>query len=584
MKSTHNEQGGSVFRWSIQLLALVILSLSGGSLEGRDKKPVVQYPDAEFKKLDTFEAHSLNKADKLFAKQVWKQGAAAYEAFLQEFPNSKATPYVILQKGRCLQYGNKRNAAVRVYTEVLDYFPNRVPFAGPAIFFIGESYWQNGDIDKALRAWTKMAKDKGYRKHFLAAGALNKLAGQLLKRGDKQEGLKFYRQVAVDFRGSNHDQARHAMGCAIALYIRKLAEPDLSVFYKDVKGFERNPMKIKGDHRKEGRYWWHVVQAIKRHGTFGKEQSQLRDAYYRYWAKTMSGRFASWDDYQIDLAAFHRVYERDDAKWAERLDRQFQGQGKQDDAARILKWIGLFAGRNKAKADEYFGKLDLNKTPNKTLIGLMNLFFRTKGRETQAKNVFRHIRLKKLSDRDKYHLARSLWRRSGGLVRDVCMSFKVIRDGQSLLLDYYLEKADAKNGLPIADELAGDAKYANHALYRKAQLLQKVKRHKEAISTYQQCDCAPKSLFYIAECFEAMGNRKGAVMQLREIENFFKKESPEAVMRIAHVYKRAKENKLREAALREIMNKYPKSRQSRSAHEQLEAMGARIKGGVNVER
>ena len=80
-----------------------------------------------------------------------------------------------------------------------------------------------------------------------------------------------------------------------------------------------------------------------------------------------------------------------------------------------------------------------------------------------------------------------------------------------------------------------------------------------------------------------MGRLAQAVGQLREIEAFFKKHAPEAALRIAHLYARAKKTKLQIAALRSVLKKYPKSHQSSSAHQDLERLGIKIGGGIDAE-
>lgn len=583
MSSVLVRRGCRTLLLSVVFAAMFVCTASA---HAKSREPRIGYPESEFKRLDTFEGHSLDKADKLFAKNDYRQAAASYETFLQEFPDSRATPYVILQKGRCFQKGNKRNAAIKIYTEVLDFFPNRVDYAAPAIFFIGQSHWENGDIDKALRVWTRMAKDKGYRKHALAAGALNKLADGLCRKKRGGDALPFYRQVAVDFRRTNARESRHAMDRAVAMYLRGLNEPALRTFYRDVAGFDQRPWPVKGDPLKHRGYWDQVVRAVQTHGKFGTDKKQEHDQYFSYWAGQMSGKFPKWDDFHITRIGFLKACDRNAAKWAQRLDGQFKSGGSTTDADRIVKWIGVFAGKNKAKVEEYFGNLKLDALKNDALIRLTHILLGVKGREKQAKHVFRHIRLKKVSDHDKRHkLISPFWHRDGQMVRDVCMAYANAWEGKSVLLDYYLDKHDAKNGVPLADQLAAQAKYASSATYRKAELLFRTRQFKLAVPAYRQSNCEPRSLYRIAECFEGMGDRKRAINQLREIENFFKKESPNAVMCIAKVHKRSGDKRRQEAVLREIMTKYAGSGQSRGAHEMLEAMGVRrIKGGVNVER
>ena len=120
------------------------------------------YPGPEFAKLDTFEGVNLGDADKLFAAGDFKGAYAAYKAYSFEFPKSQATAYVLLRMGRCLHKLEKRNAAIQAYQDVVDYFPNKVPFAAAALYHIGESHGQNGEVEKQTAVWARMVKDDGY--------------------------------------------------------------------------------------------------------------------------------------------------------------------------------------------------------------------------------------------------------------------------------------------------------------------------------------------------------------------------------------------------------------------------------------
>ena len=103
-------------------MLLVAVTISTPSFAEKE----VTYPSEKFKLLDTFEAHVLNKADKVFGLKKFRLAAKSYDSVILEFPKSKAIPYALLRKGRCLQLDNKRFDAIKEYREVLDYFPETV--------------------------------------------------------------------------------------------------------------------------------------------------------------------------------------------------------------------------------------------------------------------------------------------------------------------------------------------------------------------------------------------------------------------------------------------------------------------------
>ena len=172
--------------------AALVWAVPAAGRPGRSRgggREEVYLTNEEFKKLDRFEAHALEKADKIYREENYRQAGAEYETFLREHARSLAIPYVLLRKARCLHKDDKRNEAIQQYNEVLDYFPNAVEYAGAALYYQGLAHWENGDEDKAMKHWARMARDEEYRKHRLAAGAINRLADSLAAKGHAESAV-----------------------------------------------------------------------------------------------------------------------------------------------------------------------------------------------------------------------------------------------------------------------------------------------------------------------------------------------------------------------------------------------------------
>jgi len=348
--------------------------LCAAEREWLDRVEEIQLSAEELQKLDAFEAHSIGTADKVFGNSAnsansgaslrlavrnrdgcttsvsvnsaaYRRAAAEYESFIQEFPRSKAIPYALVRKARCLHLEGKRYEAIKRYGEVLDLFANSatVPkYAAAALFFTGLCHWENGDDDKAVQAWTRLADDEGYSKEPLAAWALNRLADFFVNsaatgRPDKAAG--YYQQVAANFRRSNPQAANYAIAQIVTHYVHaKPDEPALRAFYQKVGGFGPVPMKTRrppeggtpnedvfANGVEESRPYWQAVRmAVHQNGRFPETEAELRARYYTYWAGVLrgagvppasvelagkmpaphSGRFPDWDDYQIDAAYF----------------------------------------------------------------------------------------------------------------------------------------------------------------------------------------------------------------------------------------------------------------------------------------
>jgi len=607
----------------------------------------VSLSDEELRKLDTFEGHTLAKADQTFNKKQYRQARAEYDSFILEFPRSKVVPYALLRKGRCAQLDDKRFQAIGDYDEVLDFFPNDVKYAAAALYYIGECHSANGDVAKAMKAWAKMADDKEYRQEPLAAFAINHLAGHLLKQERDAEAVKYYEQVAVTFRTSNRDASSHARGPVIRHYIRTAPnEPKFREFYANMKTFERDPKTIPRDLTKDPAYWDCLRAYIRGHGHFEDAQAEERKRYYVYWSSQMRGKFPEDDEFQIELANFRYLGNGDRAAWFQLLDSQYRKFVKPGDWARTKRWIELYA-EHPRKVDQYFRKIDPPKTGTVGMIEVMLALWSAAGgrplakqlleklnfdqienkrkgelalgfyeddqivtsrflskidyakmsgleigslarafwqHDSQlAKHVLQKIRYNEMTDPQIAGLARAFWQLSGEVVRDVCARIGDKNYGKSELLSYYHWRRDPRNGLPLAEDLTKVDQYATAAWWAKAEFLHWLKQYAKAIAAYRNCQNEPTNLWRIADCHDKLGKLEAAVAQTREIENFFPSEAPQAAMHVAHLYKRAEVKKKYISSLRHVLKKYPESGQSRQAHIELEKEGFKMGGGIDAE-
>ena len=550
--------------------------------------------------LDTFEGVSIDRADKVFAAQEWPRAVAEYDAFIVQFPESKVTSYAILRKGRALQQAQKRFEAIKVYEEVLDFFPDDVKYASAALFRIGECHMQNGDVSKAMKAWLELSEDSDYVKQPLGAPALNGLAENLIKQGKADEGIARYEQVAVEFRNSNPDAARAAIGRVVPYHVR--TKPDVKKlydFYVAVKTFEHGPHEPGDDIATNEQFWRRVREVIAQNSQFTDVQKGERDAFYRYWVGQMQGKLPKSDDQQIAIAEYTRIYERDDAAWAGRLDKHFADHQTEGDYRRIIRWIGLFSGAgNKAKVDEYYRKLDFGKMSNADVLALVYSLIENRGDAELAGNTFGKLKLAEMNDGEKQAICnwmRDRWQLPGtrDLALRACQGFSNVDGGKMAALRYlhwrctphhhFRTETDRTEGLALAAELQTVPDMAKQAYSIGGNLLQWSGKYEEAIKAYQQADSPPQTLFWTAECLAKLGRLEPAVSQLREVENFFKDRASEAALAVAYLYRDAgiKEKYVR--SLRGVLKKYPKSGESSQAHQRLEEMGLPIGGGVDAE-
>jgi len=385
-----------------------VLILTAASL-AKDNQFEISLTDEELKKLDTFEGHTLAKADQTFAKKQYRQARAQYDAFILEFPKSKVTAYALLRKGRCVHLDEKRFKAVSDYDEVLDYFPNEVRYAAAAIYFIGECHWQNGDIAKAMKAWARMADDKGYSKEPLAAFALNRLADNLLKREKPGEAVKYYSTVAINFRTANVPASEHARAPVIEYHVKTTPdEKQIRDFYTKMRGFERHQQNVPKDLDTNVEYWRKLRELIRYYGTkFTDVQGDLKKTFFTYWAGQMGGKFPEDDDFAIERAYFRYLGNGDMGKWFVELDTLYS-KGKQGDWQRLLKWMRA-VNKHPKKVEQYFGKLNAGKLDNKALVAMMKALWTLEATRPTAKKLIPKFKFDQMQDVEKGALAFDFW-------------------------------------------------------------------------------------------------------------------------------------------------------------------------------
>lgn len=530
-------------------------------------------------KLDPFELHQLRQADASFKQKSYAAARAAYDAFLLEFPQSDATAYAIFRKGRSLHLENKRYEAIKVYQEVIDYFPNEIDYAAPALYYIGDAEWENGDKAKAAIAWRKIIQDEAYQKVPLAASAMNRLA-DASKGG---ESVTDYERVAESFRTSNPAASREAMAKVIAHYVEAQDEPALRRFYTRLSGFENEPAKLTGAPEADPRYWNALIDPIKERGSqFPESQLSRRKAFFKYWAGQL-GEAAP----PSDLLALHRLrfaYEADGDRdrWLRQLDEQYARMPQPPDNRKTLAWLEQFAGM-KERQKRYFDQIQWKELSfeqaRQLLITLLRDLKNPELAETAAS------RLPKYSDQQRLSIARNheIWSRSGTIPQIVLAGCEDRDFGKYQLLRIYLLKSQIREGVALADEVIAIPEYASEAYYIKGRLQYEGKQYDAAIRTLRQSQQQPNANFVIADAHVRLGQIDEAVALLREVENFFKPQAPEAAWRIAVIYGETGRREERIAALRAVLTKYPGSGQSRNAHQELEKMGVRIGGGLNAE-
>ena len=541
----------------------------------------ITFPADAYKKLDTFEALNLEDADKIYNKMDYKGAFAAYRAYSFEFPKSKATAYVLLRMGRCLHLVDKRNAAIKSYQDVVDYFPDAIRYSAAALFYSGQCHGQNGDPEKQTAIWAKMVKDDDYVAQPNSGTALTHLGKAMEKLGRFDEAAEYHWRTAVNFAQSNHQAAAAARSAVISHYaVRKPNHEKLSEFFEVTAGFGHHRAKKKAD--EEPRYWSDILNV-----TMKSKNEEARKKACAYWTAKLGAKFADNDDIRKMWCDAMFIHEKDSKLWRERMDKQFASKPK--DIARVIKWSSwLNDKKQRAAFFAKHGRPMISGMDLKQKIDLMNRLWHPLGLHEDILSLLRTVKLQEATDEQINQVAGMGARLQSE--EEVLRYFSRMKDktyATKCRFDYYSALAGHRNkdymekALMEIPALRKSPKYASVALtWREAELLQYLARYEEAIKAYRTANKQPDSTWRVADCLQAMKNYPKAIETVRGLESIGGNTAAQACMRIADIH-RASGDKSREVdQLRLVLKRYPKSGKWQSeAHNRLEKYGVALIGG-----
>lgn len=565
----------------VRLMALFLgIAVSHVGAQDEAGKEIV-YPGKDFAKLDTFEGLNLEDADKLFSKRDYKGAFAAYKAYSFEFGKSQALPYVLLRMGRCLHLVEKRNAAIKAYQDVVDYFPNAARYAAAALFYIGDCHGLNGDDAKKIATWAKMVKDDDYVAQPNSGTALTYLGKEMEKRQKFEEATEYHWRTAVAFVKSNWRAASDARNSVIAHYVCRTPNHDkLKEFYTEASGFDGRGDKT-GEPENDTRYWRVVLDvALKTGGEDGKRQEVCG-----YWGNKMGDRFVENDDLRKLWADVLLANEKDPESWKARMDKQFAQ--KPADIKRVLKWCEHFSKSPKVRSAFFAEKAKplLAGMNNKEKMSLMSSLRHPLRMDDEAQSVMRSINTGTLTDEELVQYG--LFAGSYLPEESILPFFARIKDkamAAKARFDYYnarshrnppnMEKALAE--IPV---LIKNPKYAAGMGMRKARFLQDLGRFEEAIKAFRAANEQPASTWGETDCLVSLKQYAKAIKVVGQLESVGGSNAAQAGLKIADIH-RLSGNKGKEVSqLRLVLKRYPKSKQSSEAHNRLESYGVALVGG-----
>lgn len=566
----------SPIRTSLRFLVILLASVALATAQE------TTFPREELEQMERYEVSRLQQADRAFSQNDYRQAEAAYEAFILEFPQSRALAYAVLRKGRSLHLDNKRFEAIRIYQDVIDFFPNQVRYAAAALYHTGQAHMENGHPGDAVRSWTRMANDPEYQEHPLAARALKELADHLVRNDEAEKAMPFYRQIIENFRRSNFTAAREAWRSMKHHAIRR--KPDEALFrevYRVSQGFHHRPVEIPDTLDQNRDYWEQLISQINNRGRFNRDEEAEERAYYRYWAEQLEDRFDDWDHARLAHAHFLRRADRNDQNWLDRIDAIYASGEPSNE--RTLHWMSLLA-EHPEKLKTYFERLDAGTLDVDGHFRAQLILAESEADDSFVVTAFQQSRQVSFSDNQLMQLIERFRRRGLATAMDHAASrMEDPARGRIEILSHYLREGQTEAGLALADNLLESPNHANDALWLKGRILQDAGRYEEAIAAYRQSGDPVSRFWRIAQCYEAMSKIELAVRTLREAEQVLDNHQSEAVWRIAQVYRRSGQESRQQQTLQQLLQRYPDSNRSRDAHLALEQMGiTQLGGGVDA--
>ena len=573
----------------------------------------IVYPSKDFAKLDTFESLNLEDADKLFAKRDHKGAFAAYKAYSFEFTKSAALPYVLLRMGRCLHLVEKRNAAIKAYQDVVDYFPDDIVYAAAALYYIGECHGQNGDDAKKTATWARMVKDDDYVQQPRSGTALSYLGSTMAKLGKFDEAAQYQWRTAVAFRKSNERAAQSARSAVLHHYsVRNPDHSKLKEFYVEAGGWDGRGTKT-GNPQEDRRYWESAMDTVLR----AKPAAEKKESVSRYWSGQIGSSFPKDDALRIRLFALQLTFEKDPEAHSAKLASQLKsGEVTLSRVASFAKAIERDAKRQFAFASEYGGPLAGATKPQDWISLIAAIENSVKAAFFEKHLATQHSRLDR---KGKTYFMNQLRRygmhneaaivlrgvRTTGMTDQelaVCVSFAGNYVTEEEFLQYVSKMKDktaaSKSRYDYYDarshrnppnmekalaEMPTLKKSPEHATvdltFREAQLLQGLSRFEESIKAYRSANKQPDSTWGVTECLIGMKQYANAIKTVKDLEALGGAVASRASLKAADIYKVAGDKGKEVAQLRSVLKRYPKSGESSSAHNRLEAYGVALVGG-----
>ena len=547
-----------------------------------------------FSKLDTFESVLLEEADQAFNEGGYKPAFAAYKSFSYEFGKSKALPYALYRMARSLHVLDKRNSAIKLYQNVVDYFPDDVQFAAASMYQQGICHTENGDKNKCVAVWAKMVKDKDYVGEVNSGTALVFLAKEMAKLKKFKEANEFRIRTAINFRKKN-PLAAHNAGMAVLYYYVKTMEPKklkdfwvksggvgfTSFGWGHIRSLPKDPSKP--DETRQ--FWDRVLQVANTSLGRKKEDAELRKKVVNFWVSQVGNKWITDEKFQLNLANLAFTIDEDRQKWLNKYETIFKS--KPISIARVKQWLAFYRYDTKV----YIPFFNKNAKP---LAGSLKTFGEKLNFGVYLSHplrmfeecavILRAIPTKGLTDEELLKLGAALLER-GRQTEDVYMAvFNKIKN-KTLIAKYFFDHSyhsrKYANCIPYLPLLKKSPKYSQGISWQEAYIYHQVGRYPEAIKAYRAANKQPDSTWGVIQCQILMTDYPKAIATAKGLQMVGGATATRACYQIADIYKLMGQKGKEIEQLRIVLHRHAGTREASGAHQRLEGYGVKLVGGVS---
>ena len=547
--------------------------------------------------LDAWELNRLDAADKAWDRaqdkskgrkgdrELFTAANAAYQSFIEEFPRSPAVAYALFRQARSFHMDNKRDSARQLYQDIIEFFPDQALFATAALWYQGLSHKEDGNNDDAIRTWSLIAKDKGYRVQTIAADALLELGRYLIKVKRYPEAIEYLSEMAKDFRTRNEEAARDAISLVVDHLVRRTREENkLRDFYISVRGFGSRPIRDfaireSSQLQDERSYWKEVMDQVNDRGRFSEDELAERKLYWSTWAQRLTDRWQDWDEYRLNRLDWQLNAGGDKDQWVKAVRAQYDSKRGSGGNDRVRDFLLHFA-KQPDQLLAIFSDLDWNSMNGRETRETVYFAFKKLGSDDLGYRAVASIPDDKLNDEELAQLANGILNRRDSKAKPTAQGIaQRIKEEelQAITQLRILERHgrdEVEKFLAIAKSLHASERFGAEAREKSAEVLMGAKRYEEAISEWRAWGKDPDYRYRVAECYVRSGDFRQAAGELEIVErSFTDRNRAKAALLQAEVWSTAKDAKKRDEVLVRILREYRGTPEHSKAHDWREKLG-----------